>query len=207
MPKQTFVNLSDEKKTKIFSAAKTEFSRVSFSKASINQIIKDAQISRGSFYMYFEDKYDLIGYMLSSFQENIKLFLMSELKDSKGDLTTTVIDVHDYLFHLYEDKENQDFVKNMILFFQSSDIVDMSKWIDKQPIKQSFFRMIPLIDLSLFAYQSEEDLKAIIDIIFSVLKSVLVNSFVHNFSLDESKKHLESYLKVIQFGYLKRGEK
>ncbi|MDD3124034.1 MAG: TetR family transcriptional regulator [Candidatus Izemoplasmatales bacterium] len=207
MPKQTFMNLSEEKKAKIFSAAKSEFSTVSFSKASINQIIKDAKISRGSFYMYFEDKYDLIGYMLSSFQENIKSFLMSELKAANGDLTKTVIGVHDYLYHLYEDKENQGFVKNMILFFQSTDVVDMSKWIDKQPIKQSIFRMTPLIDLSLFAFQSEDDIKATIDIIFSVLKSSLVNAFVRNLSLEESKRHLESYLRIIQFGYQRRGEK
>jgi TetR/AcrR family transcriptional regulator len=65
MPKDTFVNLSPEKQKKIFSAAIQEFSQRRFSEASINQIIKNAQISRGSFYQYFSDKEDLYLYMLT----------------------------------------------------------------------------------------------------------------------------------------------
>jgi TetR/AcrR family transcriptional regulator len=64
VPKETFHNLSDEKKRTIFDAAVQEFSTRRFSEASINQIIKTAGISRGSFYQYFNDKEDLYLYML-----------------------------------------------------------------------------------------------------------------------------------------------
>ena len=63
MPKNTFQNLSPEKKCKIFEAAVQEFSSRSFSEASINQIVKTAQIPRGSFYQYFEDKQDVYLFM------------------------------------------------------------------------------------------------------------------------------------------------
>ena len=36
-----------------------ELMRVPFSEISINKIIHEANISRGSFYQYFNDKYDL----------------------------------------------------------------------------------------------------------------------------------------------------
>lgn len=62
MPKETFFHLTDEKKSRIMSAAKKEFSRVPLSEASIARIIKDAEIPRGSFYQYFEDKEDLYFY-------------------------------------------------------------------------------------------------------------------------------------------------
>ncbi len=65
MPKDTFHNLSKEKKRKIFEAAVQEFSNRRFSEASINQIIKTAGISRGSFYQYFNDKEDIYLYMLA----------------------------------------------------------------------------------------------------------------------------------------------
>mgnify|MGYP000403050715 CR=1 FL=1 len=56
MPTQRFLKLKEEKKQAILEAAVHEFSRVPYSSASINQIIKEADISRGSFYTYFEDK-------------------------------------------------------------------------------------------------------------------------------------------------------
>ena len=53
MPSQTFQNLSEEKKQRIFGAIYSELLRVPFPEMSINQIIKNAGIPRGSFYQYF----------------------------------------------------------------------------------------------------------------------------------------------------------
>ena len=63
MPKDTFNNLSDEKKNRIFNAAVQEFSAVRFSEASLNKIVKAAGIPWGSFYQYFNDKEDIYLYM------------------------------------------------------------------------------------------------------------------------------------------------
>lgn len=69
MPKETFYNLNDEKKQKIFDAAVREFSCRRFSEASINQIVKTAGIPRGSFYQYFSDKEDIFHYMFEKIVE------------------------------------------------------------------------------------------------------------------------------------------
>lgn len=66
MPKDLFFALSQEKKTRIIEAAIEEFSKVIYHDASINQIIKNAEISRGSFYQYFEDKDDLFFYIIET---------------------------------------------------------------------------------------------------------------------------------------------
>ena len=60
MPKETFLKLPEEKKNKIIKAAKKEFERVPLEQASIKNIVEDAEISRGSFYQYFESKEDLL---------------------------------------------------------------------------------------------------------------------------------------------------
>lgn len=65
MPTSTFYNLNEDKQKRIFSAAVREFAARRFSEASINQIIKDAEISRGSFYQYFEGKEDLYLHVLA----------------------------------------------------------------------------------------------------------------------------------------------
>ena len=72
MPTQRFLNLKESKKNAILEAAAHEFARVPYSAASINQIIKEAEISRGSFYTYFEDKDDLMRYMLRGFRDTLK---------------------------------------------------------------------------------------------------------------------------------------
>lgn len=74
MPKQTFYNLSLEKQQNLFDACIKEFSQFPYSQASINQIIKYANISRGSFYQYFDDKWDAYEMMIQRIaQEKMKL--------------------------------------------------------------------------------------------------------------------------------------
>lgn len=63
MATERFLKLSQEKKDRILQAARHEFARAPFEDASINQIIREAGISRGSFYTYFEDKLDLLHYV------------------------------------------------------------------------------------------------------------------------------------------------
>ena len=67
MPSSTFLNLPAEKQEKLLEAATREFSHRPFNEASINQIIKEAGIPRGSFYMYFTDKEELFGHLMDSY--------------------------------------------------------------------------------------------------------------------------------------------
>lgn len=67
MPTDTFFNLANSKKEKIEKYSIKEFANYGYTKASINRIIKDAQISRGSFYSYFLDKDDLYLYLITKY--------------------------------------------------------------------------------------------------------------------------------------------
>jgi AcrR family transcriptional regulator len=64
MPKQTFLNLSEEKRQIISNAAINEFAEFGFEASSINRIVANSGISKGSFYQYFEDKMDVFKYLL-----------------------------------------------------------------------------------------------------------------------------------------------
>ena len=63
MPTERFYRLPEGKRQAIREAALKEFARVPFEKASINQIIRNADISRGSFYTYFVDKQDVVEFV------------------------------------------------------------------------------------------------------------------------------------------------
>ena len=75
MPSATFFRLPEEKRQRLIDACWEELTQVRFADVSINRIIAAARIPRGSFYQYFEDKEDLIRYLL----EDI-------LVEAKGDL-------------------------------------------------------------------------------------------------------------------------
>ena len=83
MPKDTFLNLSEDKKNKIINAAKKEFARVPIEEASIKNIVEEAEIARGSFYQYFESKADLLKYILNSKAKNLEAFLKQSLQETK----------------------------------------------------------------------------------------------------------------------------
>lgn len=63
MPTERFLKLPEEKKEKILEALIREFCDEPLESVSINRIIRDAGISRGSFYTYFEDKQDALSYI------------------------------------------------------------------------------------------------------------------------------------------------
>jgi TetR/AcrR family transcriptional regulator len=75
MPTTTFKNLESLKKERLMNALIEEFSQVPYSQASINRIIKQAGIPRGSFYQYFDNKEDAYRTLLSQIaQEKAALF-------------------------------------------------------------------------------------------------------------------------------------
>jgi len=59
MPTKRFDNVEPEKQKRILDAACREFVAHGFENALLNVIVKEADISKGSLYYYFEDKLDL----------------------------------------------------------------------------------------------------------------------------------------------------
>lgn len=64
MPKQTFLNLPETKRKRIINASIDEFAIHDYEHINIQNIIKHAQISRGSFYQYFNDLDDLYNHLI-----------------------------------------------------------------------------------------------------------------------------------------------
>jgi AcrR family transcriptional regulator len=64
MPKDTFYNLSQEKRERIEAAAIKEFRDYYYDASSINRIVEESGIAKGSFYQYFEDKKDLYKHIM-----------------------------------------------------------------------------------------------------------------------------------------------
>lgn len=75
LPKETFYNLLEEKRIKIENAAIQEFRNYSYDASSINRIVVNSEISKGSFYQYFEDKKDIYKHIISMIVEKKHLYM------------------------------------------------------------------------------------------------------------------------------------
>ena len=83
IPKETFYNLSEEKRQLIEKVAIREFGAFGYDKASINRIVNQCQIAKGSFYQYFKDKKDLFLYLISRISEK-KIEFISPVFQNPG---------------------------------------------------------------------------------------------------------------------------
>ena len=123
MPTQTFFRLPEEKRARLTAAAWEEFTRTPFSEASINRIIHSAQIPRGSFYQYFEDKEDLFFYLLDTLYDACLALAGEALSEAGGDLFDATPAVFDRLFG---GEVRQELTQGMELL-RMNDTMDMSQ--------------------------------------------------------------------------------
>ena len=86
MPTSTFFRLPEEKRQRLLDAAWAEFTQVRYVDASINKIIQEAKIPRGSFYQYFADKEELFYYLLGEMRAYFAQVMGTILSDNRGDL-------------------------------------------------------------------------------------------------------------------------
>ena len=99
MPTETFFNLPDEKRELICNVAVDEFAEYAFNQASINRIVANAGIAKGSFYQYFQDKKDLFFYILQRIADEKMKFIAptwenlgdKDLFTSLRELTVTAV--------------------------------------------------------------------------------------------------------------------
>ena len=64
MPKETFFNLPEIKRNRILDVLLEEFANHKYQDVSVDRIVDQAGISKGSFYQYFDDKTDSYLYLL-----------------------------------------------------------------------------------------------------------------------------------------------
>lgn len=157
MPSKTFLNLPSKKRELFIQVALKEFSENNFETASVNRIIKEVGISRGSVYQYFTDKLDLWLY-LKEFAEKTKMANVQALERAdfesfwdyyrelyiKGaDFDLLNPQCSKFLYRIsYKEtsKEVEDYIEN----WKSLVLEQFTKWISFEQSQGSFNADIPL---------------------------------------------------------------
>lgn len=203
MPKETFLNLPEEKKNRILKAIKAEFARVPYDKVSINKIVKNAKIPRGSFYMYFEGKDDMLEYSLSSFYDGIKLIALESLKENNGDIFALYNDILHYIIDNGLEEEDMDFFSNIFTNqkVKNSIILEYSTYSNRNIYLKQLNQYLDTKELNI---QNENDLYSIMDIILAVVQKTIVDIYLDTDKKEEILEEYDRKIAILKQGMLKK---
>ncbi|MCK4837284.1 MAG: TetR/AcrR family transcriptional regulator [Desulfobulbaceae bacterium] len=110
-PTNTFRNLQEDKQRRITAAAVHEFAEYGFKRASVNRIVKETGIAKGSLYQYFIGKEALYLHVFTDFIELVKQTVKENETTDDGEVFSRIrfvinaglqfIKTHPEYFRLY----------------------------------------------------------------------------------------------------------
>jgi len=194
MPTKAFYNLDIHKQNSILEAAKKEFSDNYYEDASINKIIKEIKMPRGSFYLYFENKEDIYLYVLELYLKEFKKVLQTLLEQNNHDIFDSFICFYDYILNIETIEKN--LIDKIFINMNSKRFEYAIPELLKKEVDGSIINSIKLND----DLMNEEDIR----IVMSILLPILFINISTTLSEPNNKEIIrEFYIK--QINIIKKG--
>lgn len=153
MPKDTFFNLPEKKRNRIISTAMTVFSKTHYKKVTIDSIVDDAEISKGSFYQYFEDKDDLYKYIFNQIG-NQKKQVLEQIEKTKEELS-----FKEYVIRLLEEAERFEKSDSELAELKEKFINECSQSVRKEILKNEIPKSYNLFEEVITCYIKKGELR------------------------------------------------
>jgi len=176
LPTKTFFNLPEEKRDKLLHIARAEFARVPYADVSINRIIREAGIPRGSFYMYFKDKEELLRFLLGEYGASLSGLMEKALLEQHGDLFAAFLAFYDTAVQTCSGPHPDDSFQHLISFFRLNAGLHIQAFQTAAKPKALLETLFPHIDQSLLSLQSETDLSDMFSILIGITAPALCGS-------------------------------
>lgn len=202
-----FNNLKPEKQKQIINAAIKEFVRNGFEKASTNEIVKRANISKGSLFNYFNSKKDLYLYLIEYSSKAI-VNLNEEIDLSETDLFKRIERVALQKFYVQQ-KYPQAF--EFLASTKQEESVEV-KDIIKQRLNPIYNQAINKLykDIDYSKFREGVDIEKAIEILNWTMFGVGEKGLKELFTFDDigrfGEKYLEEgnvYAELLKYGFYK----
>ena len=203
MIKKTFYNLPYEKRKRITDAIIKEFMERPNEKVSINRIIKTAEISRGSFYQYFDDKVDLIEIITKTMFDQSSSKAKEILKLSCGDLFAMYIKMFDYFGDYSSQKQTMKIMRNIVDSFKANDDLVSEYLKNRFNMAITNNEIYTMVDRQNLKFQDNDSVKCLIEILTQVLKNAIFDVFVAGSDREEVRSRLIKKIDIIKQGAVK----
>ncbi|MGX7244780.1 TetR/AcrR family transcriptional regulator [Enterococcus quebecensis] len=215
MPKATFFHLTKEKQQRLLDAAKTEFSRTSLKEASIANIVTLAEIPRGSFYQYFENKEDLYFYYFDFLRKDSKTNIEKYVLEANGDLFIGMDSYFTKMIFNVLTGENASFYKQffMNMDYQSTSRISPQFTLDDikgaaYQKRRHGYKLYKLIDHSKFKIQNKQEFKMLMEILMNAVYSSITEGYRElekdpSYDIDQTLQNFKAKLNWLKNGVYK----
>lgn len=203
MPTITFEKLSDDKKDTIEKAAIKEFSTYTYDQVSINRIIQDINMPRGSFYLYFENKEDLYLYIIKKYIDFSVEKLIKKIRDCNGNVINAYKLSLEEIIEYCNKGPQAMLVKNFLLGLSHK----MGFKLAKPDKKEIVYNIFSSINTEYLNDEYKEELFIVFDLLTHTLIHSLTEYLVMGIPLDKIKYKYYKQLKMIANGIYKEEEK
>ena len=200
MIKRTFYNLPEQKRQRIIDAIVEEFSSSSTEKVSINRIVKAANISRGSFYQYFDDKVDLVEVLTKSFVDLSIEGANKALEYSNGDIFYTYEKLFEIITNFAQDKTQKVILKNLLRSLRANDDLVSEYLLNRFNGFEELNKIAKQYNTDNLKFKSSEDVEYLSQILTQLLKNAIFNYFVIDVDYQTVKKTLLRKLEIVKSG-------
>ena len=191
MPTQTFNNLAEEKRRRVFRAIYFELLRVPFPEISINRIIKNAEIPRGSFYQYFLNKDDAFEYFVDESVKRIKEKVIARISSVHGDIFELCENVFDEIISAGTDTKWLNIINHVVPYMNMNKLEPISEYIEHMN-KEKRLEAYCSLGIGNLQIKDENELMDIIGVIESIFQSLLPQVF---FEAENREKIREKFIR------------
>lgn len=198
MTKSKITENKEEKKRKILEASFSLFTEKGFKNTSIQEIVDRAKVAKGTFYLYFNDKYDVQEYLITKKSEQLFEDAISFVnKKNITDFTERFIAIIDYII-------NQFILDESLLKFISKNLSlgvfgdKLTSFMDKENgfiVLEEFERQIKLNNVPI------KNPKLTLFMVIELTSSVVFTSISLNrpLPIEELKPYLYQNIRKILF--------
>mgnify|MGYP001319008504 CR=1 FL=1 len=203
MPRLTFFNLPEHKKQTLLDAAIEEFSRVPLAEASIANIVKAADIPRGSFYQYFENKEDLYFYLLNEELKEKRQKYINKLEKHRGDIFYAFTDLLQSFLIRMDDENTHQFYRNMFLNLNYQTEKTFTDIINNSELNHQFSEFTNLINTEKLNVKNHEEIELIVRMLTLVMTENIIQKFAKDLSNDEVIEQFTKQIDLLKRGFVK----
>jgi TetR/AcrR family transcriptional regulator len=203
-----FFNLDPEKQARIINAASREFAQKGYDKASTNEIVKEAGISKGLLFHYFNNKKDLYLFLYDHLQEQFAEMVFEKIDWEEKDIFNKYHQVALLKFELFKKyPEMVNFIKTAYLE-ESSEVINEIKAKYNHLVATTYQKMLTDVDHSKF--REGIDVSKAMNIIFWSLEGYanqqqakLLKVSLEEINLEEILAEMDAYLEVLKQAFYK----
>lgn len=203
MPLKTYYNLDQDKKSRIFHAGLLEFTYQEKDNASVNNIVRIANISKGSFYQYFKDKDDFYWFIVMKVFEGQLEIYNQQLKQFQGDIFKTEESILDGFLDLLDDQKIRYLVKNVLM---NNYLGLQSRLLRKgSTVYIDNYDLLMVYGFKGYNIKTKEDFLLLYDLLRNIQTYSIGKLVLEDISKQEVKELYHKQIDMLKKGILKRG--